>query len=486
MAVVKFSGADRYFSLSGLTGRFHDSAGVLPAWVTPGITRGHAAAADAFGVAAAPAAEPLDFDLEPGDPPNPSGPFPGVFTRAQLPERFTSDGPRRVFFNADGSPITPGNFSSTGGAVRQKPELTAADGVSTGVDGFETFFGTSAAAPHAAAIAALVFEGNPNLTTADLRSAFAATDLDLKPNGVDGRSGTGVTRADRLLNFTGATPPALIEAGAPTVTPRTGDGDPYLEPGERATVALPLTNNGDGPGQANVTATIDDPQATLTPRVQSYATIAAGATRSRNFTLTLPSSYPRGKPLALDVRVEFPGTLSPTSARFRITTGQPAAALTTFAFTGPPVEIPDDDPAGVSVPIEVTGMRYAAALTFSIDGTACTTDEGAMTVGLDHTFVRDLVGTLTAPDGSHATLFSRSGEDGHNLCQVVFDDAAARPFAEATADDAPFIGSWRPDEPLADLLFGAVDGTWTFHVADVAPVDTGSIRAVSLHLRGLE
>ena len=123
MAVVKFAGADRYFQLTGFTGRFHDSAGVLPAWVTPGVIRGHAAAANAFAVAAAPAADPLPFDLEPGDPPNPSGPFPGVFTRAQLPERFTSDGPRRVFFNADGSPITPGNFSSTGGTVRQKPEL---------------------------------------------------------------------------------------------------------------------------------------------------------------------------------------------------------------------------------------------------------------------------------------------------------------------------------------------------------------------------
>ena len=235
-----------------------------------------------------------------------------------------------------------------------------------------------------------------------------------------------------------------------------------------------------------MTATVDDPQATLTPRVQSYGTIAAGATKSRNFTLTLPSSYPRGKPLALDVRVEFPGRLSPTTARFRVRTGRPAAAPTTFSYAGPPVEIPDDDPAGASVPIEVTGLGYADALTFSIDGDTCTTDEGATTVGLDHTFVRDLIGTLTAPDGKHATLFSRSGQGGDNLCQVVFDDAAARPFADATADDAPFTGSWRPDEPLSDLLSGSVDGIWTFHVVDAAPADTGSIRAVSLHLTGFE
>jgi subtilisin-like proprotein convertase family protein len=138
------------------------------------------------------------------------------------------------------------------------------------------------------------------------------------------------------------------------------------------------------------------------------------------------------------------------------------------------------------VPIEVTGMRYADALTVSIDGTDCTAAAGATTVGLDHTFVSDLIGTLTAPDGTRATLFSRSGADGNNLCQVVFDDAATRPFTEATAADAPFTGTWRPNEPLTDLLSGAVDGTWTFHVEDAADVDTGSIRAVSLHLTGFE
>ncbi|MCW2647794.1 MAG: putative subtilase-family protease, partial [Pseudonocardiales bacterium] len=174
LAVVKFSGADRYFQLSALRGRFSNSADGLVAHVTPGVTRGHSAAVNAFSIAAAPAATALPFDLEPGDPANPTGPYPNPFTKAQQPERFTSDGPRRVFFNADGMPITPGNFSASGGTVRQKPDVTAADGVSTSVDGFAPFFGTSAAAPHAAAIAALVLSGNPGATTADIREAFNA------------------------------------------------------------------------------------------------------------------------------------------------------------------------------------------------------------------------------------------------------------------------------------------------------------------------
>ena len=78
---------------------------------------------------------------------------------------FSSDGPRRVFFDRDGNEYTPGNLSSTGGQVRRKPTLTAADGVSTldvagGFDG-QPFYGTSAAGPHAAAIAALALSNNP-------------------------------------------------------------------------------------------------------------------------------------------------------------------------------------------------------------------------------------------------------------------------------------------------------------------------------------
>jgi len=465
LAVVKFKGASKYFQLSALRGRFSDSDS-LKAFVTPGITRGHSAAADAFSVAAAPAADPLPFDLEPGDPPNPSGPFPSAFTASQLPERFTSDGPRRMFFPAP--------------AVRQKPDITAADGVSTSLEDFTPFFGTSAAAPHAAAIAALVLSGNPGATSADIREAFDATALDLAPAGVDGRTGHGLLRADAVLDYTGATPQPLVKAQAPHVTVTDGDGDQYLEPGETGAIALPVTNVGDGTATGvNVRASSAD--APVTPRNQSYGDLAAGTTRTRTYAVTLPGDYPLGKPLSLDVRVSFAGALSPTSDTFSIPTGQPADEPTTFAYTGPAVPIPDDDEAGATVSIPVDMAGYAAKLTFSIDGSDCSREE---TVGIDHTYVGDLVGTLTSPSGAAATLFSHEGGGGDNLCQVVFDDAAEEPFSDA--DTAPFTGTWRPADPLAGLMNAPVAGTWKFTAADTAAVDTGSIRAVSLHITGYE
>jgi hypothetical protein len=115
-----------------------------------------------------------------------------------------------VFFNQDGSAITPGNFSSTGGAIRQKPDIAAADGVSTDVPGFQPFFGTSAAAPHAAAIAALLWSYAPGLTPAQIRTVLTGTALDVNPVGVDPDTGYGVVMAYPVLQAASLVPPENV------------------------------------------------------------------------------------------------------------------------------------------------------------------------------------------------------------------------------------------------------------------------------------
>ena len=476
LAVVRYAGEPRYFEVSAIGGRFKASTDGLPAWATPGVSRGHSAAAEAFSVAAAPANLPLGSLLEPGDPPNPRGPFPEVFTVSQLPERFTSDGPSRIFFAADGTPAPE---------VRQKPEITAADGVVTSAPGFARFFGTSAAAPHAAAIAGLVLSGNPTATASELREAFESTALDLTPAGVDNRTGHGIIRADRVLEHTGATPQPLVRAQEPQLGAITGDGDAYLEPGETATLAIPVANVGDGTATGiSVTATSDDPLAVLTPRSRNYGDLPAGASTTRDVTLALDDDFALGKRVRIAVRVTFAGVLSPTNATFTIRTGQPGTTPQRFAYTGPAVPIPDNSTLGASVTIPVTGVGYASKLTFAVDGTICTETPQAPTVGIDHTFVGDLTGTLTSPAGKAVQVFARNGGTGENLCQVVFDDAAPRAFSTVLAADDPFTGTWRPVQPLAPLIDDSTTGDWTFKVTDSVGVDTGSIRAVSLSLTG--
>ena len=99
---------------------------------------------------------------------------------ANTTETFSSDGPRKIFYNAAGAPITPGNllFATGGGTTLQKPDLTAADGVVTHTPGFNPFFGTSAAAPHGAAIAALVRSARPDYTVAQTKAAMTSSALD--------------------------------------------------------------------------------------------------------------------------------------------------------------------------------------------------------------------------------------------------------------------------------------------------------------------
>ncbi len=178
LVVVRTTGQPVYFQLNTNGGRLDIG--------TDGQTYGHSAAAGAVSVAA------VDVALAGG------GAF--VDASALAVEPFSSDGPRRVFFAADGTPLTPGDFTSTGGLLRQKPDLTAADGVSTATPGFSRFFGTSAAAPHAAAIAGLALSLSPQVDASQVRSALEQTARDIESPGTDRSSGAGVVDAVAVLS----------------------------------------------------------------------------------------------------------------------------------------------------------------------------------------------------------------------------------------------------------------------------------------------
>ena len=154
---------------------------------TTGATFSHNAASGAFTMAA------VDVQRAAG----------GAFTGgpANYSYLYNSDGPRRMFYNSAGTAITPGNllFASNGGTVLNKPDFTAADCVPTGVSGYATFCGTSAAAPHAAAIAALALQSKPPLSVSQMRSAFAASALDIEGLGFDFNTGAGIVMAPAVV-----------------------------------------------------------------------------------------------------------------------------------------------------------------------------------------------------------------------------------------------------------------------------------------------
>ncbi len=164
---------------------------------TQGAAFGHNSAANALAVAAVPAL-------------GAHGPG-GIFNGTETAETFCSDGGRRFLFNADGSQITPGNVSATGGTLRQKPDIAAADGVMCAAPGFNPFLGTSAAAPHAAAIAALLSSANrgsslQTISAGQVKSAMLSSALDIEIPGADRDTGVGIVMAMQAMQSVGAIP----------------------------------------------------------------------------------------------------------------------------------------------------------------------------------------------------------------------------------------------------------------------------------------
>ncbi|HEV7732816.1 MAG TPA: S8 family serine peptidase [Candidatus Binatia bacterium] len=103
----------------------------------------------------------------------------------------SSPGPATIFFPA--------------AEVREKPDITSFDGVETAVGQAglfpNPFFGTSAAAPHAGAVAALMLSKNPSLSPAQIQQIMKATAVDIGAPGFDRRAGAG--RLDALAAVAG-------------------------------------------------------------------------------------------------------------------------------------------------------------------------------------------------------------------------------------------------------------------------------------------
>ena len=92
------------------------------------------------------------------------------------------------------TPNTIELFSSRGPTNdgRLAPGHVAPDGVLTSVPGFAPFFGTSAATPHAAGMAALLLGKVPSLTPQQVRRALQDATLDLGQFGPDNTYGHGL------------------------------------------------------------------------------------------------------------------------------------------------------------------------------------------------------------------------------------------------------------------------------------------------------
>jgi hypothetical protein len=319
VVVRKAGAAARFMSVTTNRGRLSVN--------TSGQTRGHSASPLGMGVAATPAATTAGA-------PAPNGPYPNAFNNTSQIEYYSSDGPRRSFFNPDGTAITPGNFlaGTNGGTVRQKPDMTAADGVATTVPPpLNPFYGTSAAAPHAGAIAALIKQGIPNATPAQVTNIMKSTALDIMAAGVDKDSGAGIVQAFQAVQGAGGTLGAMVRPTAVNVVPLAGN-NATLEPNECNTLSIPLINEGpQGATAVSSTISTSTPGVEVTIGNSAYPNLAANGGNAANataFEVTTSKSVCFTN-ATFTQTVSFTGGVAPRSYTFSLPVGAPAQ----YAFT---------------------------------------------------------------------------------------------------------------------------------------------------------
>lgn len=143
-----------------------------------------------------------------------------------VPEAYSSRGPVTHFFDASGARFAVAE-------TRQKPDLAAPDDVQTSIAPmFSPFPGTSAAAPAAAGIAALIRSAKPAMPIDELYAIMTSPENALDcpaPGNPDIDCGAGFLLADSALAMAlDPTPPVI----APVLSPARPDGtnDWYREP----------------------------------------------------------------------------------------------------------------------------------------------------------------------------------------------------------------------------------------------------------------
>ena len=425
------------FSTSAFSINEHDTAS--------GTIYGHANAAGAEAVGAAFYQETPEFGTAP-----------------PLLESFSSAGPTPIYFDTLGLEAFE---------VRDKPEIVAPDGTNTTFfgfdvepDGFPNFFGTSAAAPHAAGVAALMLEAAGPLTPAQVYAALENTAIDMDAPGFDFDTGFGLI--DAVLAVTDLAPPPVMPVlTSISVTPASGAS---VAAGQ--TQQFTATGTFDDGSSENLTSTATWVSSAL-PAATIDATGLATGVSVGNTLITATQDGITSNAAPLEVTGAPADVVTITEAKYRAdrkelkvkatSSGQPAAVLTVVGFGQ--MTFKKDKYELKIKPLAPELVPQTVTVVSSLGGTAMAAVQGAPAPPA--TLVSIAV-TPSAPSvGVGLTLqFTATG---------TFDDAST---VDLTAS-----ASWlSDDESVATINAGGLATGVSVGTAEITATQNGVTSAVTL------
>ncbi len=332
--------------------------------------------------------------------------FNGALTTAII-EPFSSVGGTPILFNTDGSRI-----NGIVGTVRQKPEITAVDGgnntffgsdTNRDPDAFPNFFGTSAAAPHAAAVAALMMEKVPSITRNTILSTMQSTALDMDDpftagfdTGFDFGTGFGFIQADRALQaissvaalslVVSANPNVILTSGTTTLSATVSGG------------TTPYSYTFSGPGTITQSPSSNTASVSGLPAgVQTFTVVARDA--------TTPTSQSISGTVSVTVNMTSPSNTPPTVAN--PVSPQSATVGVGYTLSLANVFTDAETPNGLTLSVSglPAGLSFSAPSTISgtpsMSGvssvTVVATDPGSLTASNTFTLTVSPAASATTP-----------------------------------------------------------------------------------------
>ena len=125
---------------------------------------------------------------------------------------------------------------------------------------------------------------------------------------------------------------------------------------------------------------------------------------------------------------------------------------------------------------------YTSSIIFISDVNTISSIE--VLVNITHTYVSDLSLFLVSPDGTVFSLAENVGEgsqqeSGDNFTNTLFSEDSNISINNGSP---PFTGSFRPNQPLDELIGKSAFGYWTLSIEDDYPNDTGELLNFQLNI----